>query len=266
MSARHASDDMTARARAWRHATHAAVCDTLEPWAHGTVVRAARYPSYWDFNVVRVEDDPPMDADNLEAFADEALAGLAHRRVDVEVTAAAERLRPAFEAKGWRALRVVWMRHEAPPPAVPDVPVEEVPYDAVQHLRVAWHEEDFPSQDAGEAAAYHAQAREVAMRRNVQVLAVRERGAPVAFAQLERDGPGAEITQVYVHPEHRGAGRGTAMTRAAIAAAGDVRDLWIIADDEDRPKELYRRLAFRPVWTAMEFTRMPGAAGPASAR
>jgi GNAT superfamily N-acetyltransferase len=87
----------------------------------------------------------------------------------------------------------------------------------------------------------------------VQVLAVRERGAPVAFAQLERDAAAAEITQVYVHPEHRGGGRGTAMTRAAIEAAGDVRDLWIAADDEDRPKQLYARLGFRPAWTAIEF-------------
>ena len=263
MSADPATDALVARARAWHHAAHAAVCDALTPWAHGTVIRAARYPSYWAFNLVRVEEDPPMGVDDLEAFADEALAGFAHRGVEVEVIAAAERLRPGFQARGWRTLRLVWMRHEAPPPPGPDIPVQEVPYDAVQALRVAWHEEDFPGQDAGE---YHAQAREVALRRDVQVLAVHERGAPVAFAHLERDGPGAEITQVYVHPEHRGAGRGTAMTRAAIAAAGDVRDLWIVADDEDRPKELYRRLGFRPVWTTMEFMRPPGATAAASGR
>jgi hypothetical protein len=50
--------DVAARARAWRNATHAAVCDVLAPWAHGTVVRATAYPSYFDFNLVRVEDDP----------------------------------------------------------------------------------------------------------------------------------------------------------------------------------------------------------------
>jgi GNAT superfamily N-acetyltransferase len=86
---------------------------------------------------------------------------------------------------------------------------------------------------------------------------VREGGVPVAFAQLERDGAGAEITQVYVHPEHRGGGRGTAMTRAAIEAADGVRDLWIAADDDDRPKELYARLGFRPAWTEMEFLLLP---------
>jgi ribosomal protein S18 acetylase RimI-like enzyme len=245
---------VAARARAWRDAAQAAVCDVLEPWAHGTVVRATRYPSYFDFNAVRVERDPAMSVEELVAFADEALAGLAHRRVDFDPVDAAEPLRPGFEAAGWKAVRLLWMRHEAMPRSGLEVAVEEVPYDAVHALRVIWHREDFPDQDPG---GYHVEAREVALHRGVQVLAVREGGAAVAFAQLERDGAAAEITQVFVHPEFRGRGRGTAITRAAIEAAGDVRDLWIVADDEDRPKKLYARLGFRPAWTAMEFLRLP---------
>jgi ribosomal protein S18 acetylase RimI-like enzyme len=89
------------------------------------------------------------------------------------------------------------------------------------------------------------------------VVAVRKEGTPVAFAQLERVGPAAELTQVYVHPEHRGGGHGTAVTRAAIEAAQDVRDLWIAADDDDRAKQLYARLGFRSAWTTMEFLRLP---------
>jgi GNAT superfamily N-acetyltransferase len=245
---------IAARARAWRNATHAAVCDVLEPWEHGTVVRATDYPRYFAFNVVRVEEDPSMSVQELIAFADEALAGLAHRCVNFDLLDAAEPLRAGFQAKGWKALRLLWMRHEAPPPPGPSLAVEEVPYDAVHELRVAWHQEDFPDQDP---TGYHAQAREVALRRGAQVLAVRKGGTVVAFAQLERDGAAAEITQVYVHPQHRGGGHGTAMTRAAIEAASGVRDLWIAADDDDRPKELYARLGFRPAWRTMEFLRLP---------
>jgi ribosomal protein S18 acetylase RimI-like enzyme len=243
-----------ARARAWRDGAHAAVCDVIEPWAHGTVVRATRHPSYYDFNAVRVEEDPAMGVDALVAFADEALAGLEHRRVDIDLIDVAEPLRPGFEAKGWKAIRLLWMRHESPPPPGSDIAVRAVPYDAIHDLRVAWHEEESPDQDGSE---YLAQAREVALSREVRVLAVYEAGAPVAFAQLEQDGAAAEITQVYVHPRYRGRGCGTAMTRTAIEAAGDVRDLWIVADDDDRPKELYARLGFRPAWTSMELTRWP---------
>jgi GNAT superfamily N-acetyltransferase len=245
---------VAARARAWRSATHAAVCDLIEPWAHGTVVRATRYPSYFDFNLVRVEEDPAMGVEELVAVADEALAGLAHRRLDFDDVGVADALRPGFEAIGWKATRLVWMRHEAPPPPGPPIDVREVPYDAVHELRVAWHEEDFPDQSA---AAYHAQSREVAMSREVRVLAVHEGDRPIAFAQLEHGDDAAEVAQVFVHPDYRGGGRGTAMTRAAIEAAGDVRDLWIAADDEDRPKELYARLGFRTVWTALEVSRWP---------
>jgi GNAT superfamily N-acetyltransferase len=247
------SPDAAARARAWRHATHAAVCDVLEPWAHGTVVRATRYPSYYDFNVVRVEEDPAMSVQALAAFADDALAGLAHRRLDFDVAGAAERLRPGFEAEGWTAMRILWMRHEAPPPE-PEPTVEEVPYNTVHALRVAWHEEESLGRDS---TRYHEDAREVALRRDARILGMHEAGRPVAFAQLERVGDAAEITQVYVHPDHRGRGRGTAMTRAAIAAAGDVRDLWITADDDARPKELYARLGFRPAWRTVELLLLP---------
>jgi hypothetical protein len=64
-----AARDTAARARAWHHARHA-VCDVIEPWAHGTVVRATRYPDYYDLNAVRVEDDPAMSIEELVAFAE----------------------------------------------------------------------------------------------------------------------------------------------------------------------------------------------------
>jgi hypothetical protein len=37
----------------------------------------------------------------------------------------------------------MWMRHEAPSPREESIAVEEVPYDVVQELRVAWIREDF---------------------------------------------------------------------------------------------------------------------------
>jgi GNAT superfamily N-acetyltransferase len=246
------NDDLAARARAWLHARHAELCDVHDPWAHGTVVRASRYPHYWDLNAVRVEEDPKMSVEELVAFADEALGDLAHRRVDFEQADAAEPLREPLEALGWKTQRLVWMHHETSPPPQPDVPVEEVAYDAVRDLRVAWHEEDFPGQVFPDA-----EEREVAHRCGARVLAVRDSGVPVAFAQLEHDEDSAEIGQVYVRPDHRGRGLGTAITCAAIHAAADARELWIVADDEGRPKQLYMRLGFQPAWSAIETLRLP---------
>lgn len=246
--------DAAARARAWVHGGQAAVCDVIQPWEHGTVVRATEHPTYWDYNLVRVEDDADIGAGELVAFADEALAGLAHRRVGFEVVPAGERVRAGMEALGWKVTRLVWMLHDGSTPTATGLDVEQVAYDVVRHLRVAWHHEDFPGVDFTDHFDHE---REVAMQRNAQVFAAFEQDRPVGFAQLEREGGGAEITSVFVHPDQRGRGLGTGITKAAIAAAGEVSDLWIVADDDDRPKELYARLGFRPAWKLLDLLRVP---------
>lgn len=247
------ASDAAARARTWRHRTHDAICDVRVPWPAGTILRASRYPSFFDFNLVRVERDPGMSVDELVGVADRALAGLSHRRLDIEPIEVGERLRAGLSERGWSTYRLVWMRHEGARPNHPPA-VREVAYDVAHDLRVAWHAEDFPGQDHG---GYFREEREVALRRGARVLAVFEAGAPVGFAQVERDGDGAELTHVYVGPRFRGAGRGAALTRAAISAAGSARDVWIAADDEGDAKRLYARLGFQPAWTALECTRWP---------
>lgn len=246
---------VASRARAWRTATLKLSADHVEPWRYGTIFRSGRYPTYYDLNVVRVEEPTPMGVDALVAVADRALAGLSHRLIEFDDAGAAEPLRGAFERAGWRSLRLLWMRHAAKPPVDPGIPVEDLAYDAVHELRVRWHHEDFPGQDP---AAFHLQARDVALQRRARVLAVLEDGVPVAFAQLEHQGRDAEVSEVYVRRDHRGRGLGTAVTRAAIIAAGSAGDLWITADDEDRAKRVYERLGFRAAAKTMQFLRLPG--------
>ena len=113
-------DDPADAARAWRDAGQAAVCDVLRPWSHGTIARATRFPDYWDFNVVRVEGDLGISVGALIALADEALAGLGHRRLDFDLPEAAEPLREELEAWGWKATRLLWMRHRASLPPAPE--------------------------------------------------------------------------------------------------------------------------------------------------
>lgn len=134
------------------------------------------------------------------------------------------------------------------------IAVEEVPFDAVKALRVEWTAEDFPDLELGD---HLAEARDVAGILGAQILAVMDAGTPVAYAQVELMNRSAEITQVYVRRDHRGRGLGTALTCAAIEAVRDVDELWIVADDEGRPKQLYSRLGFSPAWTAVEMLRLP---------
>jgi len=246
--------EVTERAQAWRRKAFVTSCDVIESWEYGSVMRSSRYPTYYELNVVRVERPSPLGVEELIAFADEALAGLEHRFIEFDDVDAAAALRADFERRGWRSMRLVWMRHADPLRPGREAAIVEVPYDAVRELRVRWHHEDFPGVDPSD---FHEQAREVSLQRGARVLAARDGDVPIAFAQLEHHDDAVEISEVYVRGDRRGAGLGTAVTRAAIAAAGDVRDLWICADDEGRPKHLYRRLGFRPAWTMMQFLRLP---------
>jgi GNAT superfamily N-acetyltransferase len=122
----------------------------------------------------------------------------------------------------------------------------EVDYDVVRELRDLWHREDFGEHT--EAATFHAQAREVAELAEVRVLAAMEEGRPIGFAQVETHDGGSEVSQVFVHPERRGAGLGRALTARAIGLGADAApDVWLCAERDGRPRRLYERLGFRMV-------------------
>jgi N-acetylglutamate synthase-like GNAT family acetyltransferase len=97
----------------------------------------------------------------------------------------------------------------------------------------------------------------VHLARGDRVLTIQEAGEAIGYAALDVGDGQIEVGAVYVLPEHRGGGRGTALTSAAVAAAGDIEDVWICADAEDRPQHLYARLGFRPVLHTMDFLRLP---------
>ena len=228
------------------------MCDVAQAWEYGTVWRASRFPDYWFYNLVRVERRCALSALELVGVADQGLAGLAHRCLDFDTDPGD--LRGEFEALGWRSLRLVVMRHEHTAGLAADHEVEKVPYEAVRALRVAWHAEEFPGNDAG---AYLEQAAQVARLGSAHVFAVLEDDRPVGFSELKRIGSQGEVASAYVVPERRGRGIGTAVTLAAIRAGRDYDDLFIGADDEDRPKHLYERLGFRAACVSTNFLRLP---------
>ena len=248
------ADDPRERVLAWIRHEPEALCDRIDAWTHGSVYRSSRYPRYSNLNIVRVADDPGLDATTLAAFVERSLGGLEVYRVEFDDAAEAEPLRRDMEGLGFLSMRLMWLRFEGLSPE-PGAGVTEVPYDEVEPLRAAWQGEGYPGVDSTE---YLAQSREVRLSLGVRTLAMYDGSRPVAFAGLEPGHGEFEIAALYVAPEYRGQGRGTALTLAAIAGGGPARDIWICADDEDRPKELYQRLGFRPVATTTRFMRLPG--------
>jgi ribosomal protein S18 acetylase RimI-like enzyme len=228
----------------------------LEPWAHGTVVRTPSSPDYWDYNVVRVEGpDAKLSAATLIAATDQLQRNLRHRKLEVEDETAGARVREAFALAGWSHERLAHMRRAGPPPDA-DPAVSEAPIADTRALRVEWFSEEDWSGEAVER--FVVEQEPVLALRGLRTFVAREDGAAIGYTTVSEP-PGMtaiEIDQLYVTPAHRGRGLGRAIVHSALAAGG--RDTaWIVADDEDRPKQLYERLGFTPVWLRHDFLRRP---------
>lgn len=214
-------------------------------------------PDWWDYNSVRVEGpDPGVDADALLRVADESLAGLAHRQVEVEDQAAGERLRPDFEARGWSVERLVWLERTGPPPDGQDF--DEVPFATTRGLRTEWMHSLPWMNDHDGITRFIAHEDSVADLRGTRTLvASDDDGTPIGYVSFVTEYDTAEVEQAYVTPERRDRGLGGALVNAAIRSAG-AHAAFIIADDEGDSKRLYERLGFAPVWITHVFLRRPG--------
>ena len=253
-----------ARAIAWRRDVATRVCDEVRPWEHGTVVRANEFPSYYHYNLVRVEGpDTGLDAAVLVAVADRELGDRAHRRIDVEDFAAGARVAPDFAAMGWVVERLAFLHRELPAaereaPAGYEVRVEG--FEASRPLRLAWQDEsiwkDPPEFFKTEEAA--------AARAGTRSVVAYSGDEPAGFAAFATSGETTEVELVFVVPERRNDGLGGALVARALAAAaaGGARHALIEADDDGDSKRLYERLGFRTAWVRHVFTRAPTTAAP----
>jgi GNAT superfamily N-acetyltransferase len=146
------------------------------------------------------------------------------------------------------------MLREGPPPEAPD-DVVEAPYPDTRALRVEWHH----AEDWGDEEALHLDSADaVAARNGNRAFVMRRTGRIIGFASLFSPPgfDGAEVDQAYVTPASRGRGIGSRLIEGALAGGGHHTN-WIVADDEGRPKDLYSRLGFEPVWRWMTLTRLP---------
>jgi GNAT superfamily N-acetyltransferase len=247
------------RAIAWRRRLATLVCDEIRPWAHGTVLRAGDLPSYYHYNLITVEDpDPGLDAQALSAAADRELAGLAHRRVEVQDLAAGERVRSGFEALGWVVERLAFLERALPAPGgepPPGATLEVGPFEASRPLRLAWQGESI----WGDPPDFFTVEETAAARVGTRSVVATTGGEPAGFSAFAVHGDTMEVELVFCLPERRNGGLGGALVSRALdaGAAEGARYALIEADDDGDSKRLYERLGFRTVWTRYSFTRRP---------
>ncbi|HEX7301079.1 MAG TPA: GNAT family N-acetyltransferase [Solirubrobacteraceae bacterium] len=198
---------------------------------------------------------------------DQLYGHLPHRRAFVERPDVGDALAPALRGAGWLVEHDVFMvlRRDRDRPPEPGLAreVDEATIRAVEAQTIA--EEPFgePTIVRQLLASRSAFGRAGAARYFV----ASADGVDACHATLYSDGVVAQVEDVGTVKAARGRGLARAACSAAIdaALAAEHELVFIIADDDDWPQQLYAKLGFDPVGRPWCFTR-PGPEHPAHRR
>lgn len=230
----------------------------VEPFRFGTAVFTPELPLRHDSNYLLVETVPAdVSAADLveEAERVQGAAGLEHRLLFFRSAELGERFAPDLVSLGWRCDRHVIMAQRRPPERALDTRlVSEVSEADLREAR----ERQIRSYPWGTPEV----ARQLldAKRRipvEARFFAVTPDDAVASYADLYLDGEIAQVEDVATMPEHRSRGYASAVVLRAVeeARAGGAELVFLVADAEDWPKDLYRRLGFDEIGANVKLLR-----------
>jgi len=223
---------------------------------YGTAVFTPELPLRHDSNYLDV-DRPVESAAELEAEADRLFgaAGLRFRVLLFRDAAEGERL--AADLPGFDVDRsVVMVQRRRPDADVDTAGVVELGPDGVRTARESMtlsYQWSSPAVAQQLLDAKNLLADWVAVRCFAAVAG----DEVVSYADLYQDGPDAQVEDVATLPGHRGRGHAKAVvTRAADEARAAGADfVFLVAAEDDWPKELYGRLGFDVVGRYVKLVR-----------
>ena len=238
------------RALEFQRRTIELIADDVRPIDAGSVVRTPSLPQVWSLNHVRVT--VPLALSEIVELADAELAGLSYRDVRIEFDSAGPELEQAFRAAGWMVEREVLMalRHE-PRRRADTSAVAECSGEAMLEAMRSWFAEEPPeksSEDLRQLVEYsHRESR----AREDRLFAIMDGAGrrALAITKLRSAGAIAQLEDVYTLPAARGRGYARSLLThvTALAREGGHELTFIVADDQDWPKLLYREIGFEPI-------------------
>jgi GNAT superfamily N-acetyltransferase len=247
------SVDSIARMLAFLRANVEKVADEVRPIEAGWVVKSPSLPAVWVINHMRLA--LPLAFAPLVDLADRQLADSRYVQITVENQDAGPGLEEAFRHAGWKTDREVLMVLTAGPDREADTSiVTDAGEDEVLEIMQRWSGEDELTRGALDQLREY--SRREARACGDRLFGVRSSdGQLVAITKLRGDGSTAQVEDVYTVPEARSRGYARALVSRAVelARAGGHDLIFITADDNDWPKELYARVGFRPLARLWQF-------------
>jgi ribosomal protein S18 acetylase RimI-like enzyme len=220
---------------------------------HGTAHLTPSLPRVYDLNAFVVDRGTSAGAEELIAEADPILGshGLAHRKITIDDDLG-RGVEPGFRNAGWQIVEHVVMPHVRPAPALDLARVEEIdPEELVPVWHAGMGREDLDADTVDQLVRAQLARRE---HTHVRYFATRVDGRPASYCELFSDGATGQIESVMTDPELRGRGLGRLVVAGALAASKAVHDFtFLVADANDWPKELYRKLGFEDAGTMYRF-------------
>jgi ribosomal protein S18 acetylase RimI-like enzyme len=229
------------------------------PFRFGTAYLHDELPRVWSRNYLSLERDLKSVTPGLvSAEADRLLgeAGIAHRKVEVFDAEVGERLVPGLTTLGWRVECDVVMVAAGEPDREVDVSVvEEVERTALEPI---WAEAQSADSDVGgeEVIRQLAEGKRVLESAvGARFFAARADGELGAYCELYSGSGTGQIENVLTLERFRNRGLARALVLRALAEsrAGGNDVTFLLADRDDWPKELYRKLGFEEIGFVYDF-------------
>lgn len=229
----------------------------VEPFDYGSALFRPDLPRVYDENFLRLERGfEELDARDLAVVADrlQGGAGLTHRKAVVPDETAGERLTKGFSRLRWRRSVLLTMGHNGNLVPEPEHEVVEPDQQALTNARVRAFADDLGSGAAGQVAEHLELVASVVPSR---AFAVVLDGEPVSWCVLYSEDGVGQIDDVVTAMPHRRRGYARSVVQAAVRASQAAGNdfTFLVADDDDWPKEMYARIGFEPLGRRYEFTR-----------
>lgn len=251
--------DALAAALEFQRGTLELAADRMWAIDGGSVVLTPSLPMVYVANTVQLSGR--VTYDEAVGITEEHMRDLPYRQLTIEHTVTAQQLEPRFTADGWTVDRDLVMALSRPlDREVDTADVRECGERESSRLMAEWISEK-PSIEPHEVDQVVEFTCREARARNARELGVlADDGAVVAMTKLYSDGTIAQVEDVFTSPAWRGRGYSRALIARAIALARDGGHelVFICADDEGWPKQLYSKLGFDPVGRIMRFHRDVG--------